>query len=57
MNSLDTFLWPVLLTSQEVITNFVRVSLKIGVVEADENSSWALFHFLFAAKIHKFEFS
>jgi hypothetical protein len=49
MNPLDTVLWPVLvvaLPSQKVITKFVRVSSKVGVAEAGENSSWALFEFL-----------
>jgi hypothetical protein len=36
---------------------FGRVSSKVGVDGADQNSSWALLNFLFAAKIHKFELS
>jgi len=53
MNSLDTFLWPVVLVAlagQKLFTKFLRVSSKLGVAEADENSSWPLFNFLFAAK-------
>jgi hypothetical protein len=34
----------------KVIINFGRVSSKLGVDEADENSSWALLNFFFAAK-------
>ncbi len=45
------------LASQKVIAKFVRVSSKVGVVEADQNSSRPLLNFLVAAKIHKFEFS
>ncbi len=60
MNSGDTVLWPVVmvgLASLQLITQFVRVSSNVGVLEADENTSWPLFNFLLAAKIHKYEFS
>jgi len=43
--------------SQKVIAKFVKVSSKVGVMEVDQISSRPLLHFLFAAKIHKFEFS
>jgi hypothetical protein len=45
------------LARQKVIAKFVRVSSKVRVVEADQNSSRPLLNFLFAANIHKFEFS
>jgi hypothetical protein len=47
----------VALACSKVIIKFGRVSSKVGVDEADKNSSWALLNFLFAAKIHKLEFS
>jgi len=56
----DTILWPVnivALASLKVKMKFGRVSSKVGVDGADQNSSWALLNFLFAAKIHKFELS
>jgi len=45
------------LATEKVIAKFVRVSSKVGVAEANKNSSWALLNFLLAAKIHKYEFS
>jgi hypothetical protein len=45
------------LPSPKVIIKFSRVSSKVGVDGADENSSWASLNFLFSGKIHKFEFS
>jgi hypothetical protein len=54
-SSLAVVLVPV--ACQKVITKSVRGSSKVGVVEPDQNSSWAFFNFLFAAKIHKFEIS
>jgi hypothetical protein len=57
MNSLDTVLWPVVmvaLASPKVIIKFGRVSSKVGVDEADENSSGALLGFFFAVKRAKF---
>jgi len=56
----DIILWPVVmvaLASLKVIMKFGRVSSKVGVDQANENSTWALFNFLFSAKIHKFELS